>query len=91
MVAIQIRDVPDELRDALARDAQARGQSLQAYLLALLQRQADAAHNAEFLRTWQPPQIDYAWNDDNIVIDLIEQQRRERDERTLGGVPPKTS
>jgi hypothetical protein len=33
MVALQIRDVPEELRDKLAAIARERGQSLQSYLL----------------------------------------------------------
>jgi hypothetical protein len=33
MVALQIRDVPDELRDKLTAIARDRGQSLQSYLL----------------------------------------------------------
>jgi len=33
MVAVQIRDVPDGVRDALAKVAAGRGQSLQSYLL----------------------------------------------------------
>ncbi len=36
MVAIQIRDVPEELRDRLGALARERGQSLQAYLLDLV-------------------------------------------------------
>ncbi|WP_202805644.1 FitA-like ribbon-helix-helix domain-containing protein [Actinopolymorpha alba] len=50
MVALQIRDVPDEVRDALVAAARARGQSLQAYLLALLEREAGYARNLAILR-----------------------------------------
>lgn len=39
-VAIQIRDVPDDVRDHLAAQAGRRGQSLQAYLLSVLTREA---------------------------------------------------
>ncbi|MFL6076948.1 MAG: FitA-like ribbon-helix-helix domain-containing protein [Mycobacteriales bacterium] len=49
MVALQIRDVPDEVRDALAADARAHGQSLQAYLLALIETQARRARNVAVL------------------------------------------
>jgi hypothetical protein len=48
-VVLTIRDVPDEVRDALARDARARGQSLQAFLLGLLKRQAQFSGNRELL------------------------------------------
>lgn len=85
MVAIQIRDVPDAVRDVLARDARARGQSLQTYLLTVLQRQADAAQNAEFLRTWEPVRP-RAGAIDVDVVDLIAEQRRERDRRILGSL-----
>lgn len=50
MVAIQIRDVPDDVRDALAAQAEASGQSLQRYLLGIVSRQARRSRNAELLR-----------------------------------------
>lgn len=49
MVAIQIRDVPEDVRDALAAAAKARGQSLQAYLLDLVQAQAKRLNNMSVL------------------------------------------
>lgn len=45
MVALQIRDV----RDALAEQARSRGQSLQSYLLDLVETEARRAHNASVL------------------------------------------
>ncbi|MEU7678868.1 hypothetical protein AB0C42_29075 [Micromonospora taraxaci] len=45
MVALQIRDVPEEVRDPLAAQAKARGQSLQAYLLELVETQARRLRN----------------------------------------------
>jgi len=50
MTAIQIRDVPDEVRDALAAQAAASGQSLQGYLLGLVVQRARAGNNAALLR-----------------------------------------
>ncbi len=50
MTAIQIRDVPDEVRDALAAQAAASGQSLQGYLLGLVTQRAQAGGNAALLR-----------------------------------------
>jgi hypothetical protein len=38
MVSIQVRDVPEQVRDTLAEVARSRGQSMQAYLLSLLAR-----------------------------------------------------
>lgn len=49
MVAIQIRDVPDEVRDALVAQAGARGQSLQRYLLGIVSAQARRSRNVELL------------------------------------------
>lgn len=49
MVALQIRDVPEPARDALARQASARGQSLQAYLRELVLREASFTDNLAVL------------------------------------------
>jgi plasmid stability protein len=49
VVAIQIRDVPDDVRDALAAKAAARGQSLQAYLLQLVTDEATKLSNIEII------------------------------------------
>lgn len=45
MAYLQIRDVPDEVRDVLAARAQERGQSLNMYLRELVLREASFAHN----------------------------------------------
>lgn len=45
MVAIQVRDVSPETRDALADEAGRRGQSLQAFLHDMLEREAASARN----------------------------------------------
>jgi hypothetical protein len=44
-VSIQIKDVPEEVRDAIAARAAARGQSTQVYLRALLEREFRAERN----------------------------------------------
>jgi len=49
MVALQIRDVPEDVRDALAAQAKARGQSLQSYLLELVETQAQRPRNTAVL------------------------------------------
>jgi hypothetical protein len=49
MPALQIRNVPKEVRDALAAQARARGQSLQSYLLELIETQARRLGNATVL------------------------------------------
>lgn len=45
MSAIQIKDVPDEVRETLAAEAKRSGKSLQAYLLGLLEKEARFARN----------------------------------------------
>lgn len=51
-VALQVRDVPDDIRDALAEHAARQGKSLQTYLLDVLRREARFARNTEaFERT----------------------------------------
>jgi len=49
MVALQIRDVPDDVRQALADRARARGQSLQAFLLSLVSDEARRSANLALL------------------------------------------
>lgn len=48
-VVFTIRDVPEEVRDLLAQEARERGQSLQAFLLGVLRRQADFCRNRQLL------------------------------------------
>jgi plasmid stability protein len=48
-VAIQIKDVPEEVRDALAARAEARGQSTQTYLRSLLEREYQTQRNRQLL------------------------------------------
>jgi len=45
MVALQIREVPEELRDRLSELARQRGQSLQAYLFDVLSDEARRQDN----------------------------------------------
>lgn len=44
-VALQIRDVPDAVKDVLAAEARRQGQSVQAYLLAVVEREARLLQN----------------------------------------------
>ena len=53
MSLIQIRDVPEPVRDELARKAAAAGQSMQAYLLAELSKLAERPSMAEIVRRAQ--------------------------------------
>jgi len=48
-VVLTVRDVPDEVRDLLAHEAGLAGQSMQAYLLAVLRRHAAFARNRQLV------------------------------------------
>ncbi|MDA3648089.1 hypothetical protein LZ318_22165 [Saccharopolyspora indica] len=49
MAVLTIRDVPEDVKEALARDARESGQSLQAFLLGVLRRQAAFSRNRQLL------------------------------------------
>lgn len=49
MVALQIRDVPEDVRQSLSEQAAVRGQSLQAYLLRLVTDEARRVGNLAVL------------------------------------------
>jgi hypothetical protein len=49
MVALQIRDVPDDVRQTLAEQASRRGQSLQSFLLTLVTDEARRSANVAIL------------------------------------------
>jgi antitoxin FitA len=90
MSTVTIRDVPDDVRDSLANDARERGQSLQAFLLGLLRRQAAFGRNKQLLAEVERDLSagGGAGPDAPDAADLIEQARSERD---VGGAPtPRT-
>ncbi|GAB2733389.1 hypothetical protein GCM10027174_02580 [Salinifilum aidingensis] len=49
MAVLTIRDVPEGVKEALAEDARESGQSLQAFLLGVLQRQTAFSRNRQLL------------------------------------------
>ena len=53
MTLIQIRDVPETVRDELAKKAAAAGQSMQAYLLGELTKLAERPSMAEIVKRAQ--------------------------------------
>ncbi len=76
MVALQIRDVPDDVRDVLAARARAQGQSLQAFLLDLVRREAGFARNQALL-------ADVSWSGGGraTVVDVVAALDEARAER----------
>jgi antitoxin FitA len=81
-VALQIRDVPEDIRDALADLARQRGQSLQAFLLALVAREARFARNLALLRQFEGR--DDGVSDVPQVTEMLDAVRAERDTRNMG-------
>jgi len=49
MVALQIRDVPDDVRDTLIERARSQGQSLQAFLLSPVEAEAQRSRHRAIL------------------------------------------
>jgi hypothetical protein len=85
-VALQIRGVPDEVRDLLAAQAASRGQSMQAYLLDVVIREArlgtklDMFWRTEHLRVhiaeeFDPVRIIREGRDEGFEIDRDEYER----------------
>jgi len=53
-IALQIKDVREEVRDAIAARAAARGQSMQVYLRELLEREFRAERNKSLFERLTP-------------------------------------
>jgi hypothetical protein len=75
VVSLQVRDVPEDVRDTLVAAAKAQGKSLQAYLLGMLIEEAHITANraifADLARSRHPLDIDE-------VVGMIREDR-ERD------------
>lgn len=80
MVAIQVRDVPEGIRDDLARAARSRGQSLQVFLREVLETEARKSRNREFLRGMTPVPVTAELSGDEIAA-LIRRGREAQDGR----------
>ncbi|TCJ99645.1 hypothetical protein [Nocardia alba] len=78
MVALQIRDVPEPLRDQLVALAQRRGQSLQAFLFDLVRDEARRADNIAVLKQFSPATWDIAFTAQEVVV-ALDAERAERD------------
>ena len=66
MVALQIRGVSEPTRSMLSAEARARGESLQEYLLDLLDREAHDIENRRLLCDWRAGSV----VDDKKPVDL---------------------
>lgn len=80
MTALTIRGVPDPVRKTLAEEAEAAGQSMQAFLLAVLTQRADFSHNRRLMIEIEE---DFAQHGGGLLpgapdaADVIRQARRE--------------
>lgn len=81
-VVLTVRDVPEEVRDLLARQARERGQSLQGFLLAVLNRQAHFGRNRQILAEISQ-ELDGGGGADQDAPDAAELIARARAERSL--------
>jgi antitoxin FitA len=78
MVALQIRDVPEDMRDRLAAIAGERGQSLQAYLFDVLADEVRRRDNLAVLEGFSVGRF-RARLDTTDVLDALRAGREERD------------
>ncbi|MEO8263155.1 MAG: hypothetical protein ABI566_11365 [Pseudolysinimonas sp.] len=84
MVAIQVRDISDVTRDALAAEAERRGQSLQLFLHDVLEREAASARNIAWAREMaKRPRV---LQSGPTSRELIDRAHRERDRAILDAV-----
>lgn len=90
MVALQIRDVPEDVRRVLTAGAAARGQSLQAYLLGVLTAEARRAGNLSLLTRFDN-RVDGTWWSPGHPEVTLDGRRAEREaqlaERPAGSPP----
>jgi hypothetical protein len=78
MVALQIRDVPDDVRDSLAAHARARGMSLQALLLEMVIAEARRAHNLAVLERFEHRRRGGTTLTEGELRDVLDSARQER-------------
>ncbi|MFE1595922.1 hypothetical protein [Nocardia sp. NPDC058705] len=83
MVALQIRDVPEPMRDQLVALARRRGQSLQAFLFDLVRDEVRRQDNLAVLKQFSPVTWDVAFASRDVVV-ALDAERAERDS-VLGG------
>ncbi|MDO5286754.1 MAG: hypothetical protein Q4G45_08060 [Actinomycetia bacterium] len=79
MVALQIRGVPVEVRDALSRRAQMTGQSLQGYLLSLVTRDAAFTRNIEVVERLREQMLGVDVTAEQ-ALEVLDRTRTERDQ-----------
>lgn len=81
MVTLTIHDVDDSVRDALVERARARGQSLQVFLLALVENEARSSTNLALLDRFTG-RSDGPRMTSEEADEAVQHHRAERDSRT---------
>ena len=71
-VSLQIRDVPEVVRDGLAQRARQRGQSMQAYLLELVTSDHAYARNIDTFKATQGTRTQV---DSDVVMQIVAEGR----------------
>jgi len=84
MVALQIRGVSEEVREALAERARSRGQSLQAFLLSVVQDEARRSGNVSLLNRFAD-RTDGSRLPIEEATEALTRARAERDRQLAGG------
>ncbi|MDR1078162.1 MAG: hypothetical protein LBL55_05825 [Propionibacteriaceae bacterium] len=67
-IALQIRNVPDDVRAVIAQTAKQRGQSIQTYLLQIVTDEARRAKNVELLHRFDVRRVDLSGENDPVAI-----------------------
>lgn len=88
MVAIQVRGVPDDVREALNAEAARRGVSLQVFLQDVLAHEARMAHNRAWLVRIRDEPVARLGPGAESTVDLIHRQRGERTRQVLDAAFP---
>lgn len=87
MVALQIREVPEDVREALVGRARARGQSLQAFLLSLVTDEARRSANLASLDRFDGRQDGTTLRSEDVV-DAVHAGRAEREAQLTAALSP---
>lgn len=80
-IALQIKDVREEVRDAVAARAAARGQSVQTYLRELLEREFRAERNRQLFDGLAPHRT-LSLGVDEVVDDIRHGREADREDGT---------
>ena len=80
MTTLQIKEVPENIRDTLAAEAKRQGRTMQSLLFELLTEAAGRARNTAILAQFAHRTDGYRSDGSDDTVELIRQARSERDE-----------